>query len=122
MKSIIIAIAMLFACTTAMAQCPNCGDTYTASSNHWSYPGSINNHLTQDHGVDVSGMSVEQMLNLHDSLHGNSVRSSNVVVYSGPVVNTLKFFQQRKPVRSILVRPLKFFQERKPLRTALFGR
>ena len=41
---------------------------------HWSYPGSISNHLRQGHGVtNTQGMSLEQMETMHDNLH----RSSN---------------------------------------------
>lgn len=40
-----------------------------ARAGHWSYPGEISNHLAREHNVNVSGMTREQMLNLHDSLH-----------------------------------------------------
>jgi hypothetical protein len=36
---------------------------------HWSYPGSIDDHLKSQHGVDTSGMTREQMLSTHDALH-----------------------------------------------------
>lgn len=39
------------------------------SSNHWSYPGDISTHMQTAHGQDVYGMSVEQQLSLHDSIH-----------------------------------------------------
>jgi hypothetical protein len=38
---------------------------------HWSYPGDINSHLESTHGVSTAGMSREEKLNLHDSLHEN---------------------------------------------------
>jgi hypothetical protein len=40
-----------------------------ARAGHWSYPGEISNHLAVGHNVNASGMTREQMLNLHDSLH-----------------------------------------------------
>jgi hypothetical protein len=39
------------------------------SKGHWSFPGKIEDHLKNDHKQDVSGLSREQMLDLHDSLH-----------------------------------------------------
>ncbi len=55
-------------------------------SGHWSYPGNLSEHLSSDHGViDTSGMSQEDKLSLHDSLHesgGRSVVSSSAVVKS----------------------------------------
>ena len=50
---------------------------------HWTYPGTIDNHLTQDHGVSVNGMSREEMLSLHDSLH----ESGRPVLRSQPVTS-----------------------------------
>lgn len=47
-----------------------------ARAGHWSYPGEISNHLAKDHGVNASGMTREQMLNLHDSLHEGTAVSS----------------------------------------------
>lgn len=56
-----------------------------ARAGHWTYPGEIGNHLASSHGVSSAGMSREQMLDLHDSLHeGTSVRA---VQYS-PVSST----------------------------------
>lgn len=56
--------------------CPNgqCPDsplrsTAAASQGHWSYPGTITNHLQGAHGVPTNGMSRAQMLDLHDALH-----------------------------------------------------
>ena len=47
-----------------------------ARAGHWTYPGEIGNHLASSHGVSSAGMSREQMLDLHDSLHeGTSVRA-----------------------------------------------
>ncbi len=54
---------------------------------HWSYPGEIGNHLAKDHGVSTAGMTREQQLQLHDSLHEGTqvvVRSSQPVM---PVVS-----------------------------------
>jgi hypothetical protein len=39
------------------------------SGSHWTYPGDITSHLEADHGQIVNGMSIEQQLSLHDSLH-----------------------------------------------------
>jgi hypothetical protein len=36
---------------------------------HWTFPGDIASHLANGHGQSVAGLSREQMLNLHDSLH-----------------------------------------------------
>ena len=47
---------------------------------HWTYPGSIDSHLKTVHGVDASGLTREQKLTLHDSLH-ESVKSKSVPVY-----------------------------------------
>lgn len=50
---------------------------------HWTYPGAIDNHLTRDHGVSVNGMTQEEMLSLHDSLH----ESGRPVMRSQPAVS-----------------------------------
>lgn len=39
------------------------------SQRHWTFPGKIEDHLKNDHKQDVSGLSREEMLDLHDSLH-----------------------------------------------------
>jgi hypothetical protein len=39
------------------------------SNHHWTFPGKIEDHLQGDHKADISGLSREQMLDLHDSLH-----------------------------------------------------
>jgi hypothetical protein len=39
------------------------------SNSHWTYPGTISSHLQSGHGVSPVGMTREQMLDLHDSLH-----------------------------------------------------
>jgi len=36
---------------------------------HWSYPGTIDSHLESTHGVATAGMTRQQKLDLHDSLH-----------------------------------------------------
>lgn len=64
--------------------CPNgiCPTTARANTNHWTFPGSIDNHLQTGHGVNPSGMSQEQMLNMHDALHeGRSVPQVAPVQY-----------------------------------------
>lgn len=50
-------------------QCPNSPLQSTASAGHWSYPGTITNHLEGAHGVPTNGMTREQKLELHDALH-----------------------------------------------------
>lgn len=53
-------------------------------SGHWTYPGSIDSHLQAGHGVSTSGMSQEQMLSHHDSLHESTRQSLPVTrVQSG---------------------------------------
>ncbi len=56
-----------------------------SSGPHWTYPGShndptgvhIKNHLANEiHGINTSGMSKEQMLSLHDSLHEGRVSNT----------------------------------------------
>lgn len=64
-----------------------------SSSSHWTYPGDITSHLETDHGQSVAGLSHEQQLDLHDSLH-ESGRTSGVTVSrsyvrtSAPIVST----------------------------------
>lgn len=56
------------------------------SPGHWSYPGTITNHLESEHGVATAGMSRQQMLDLHDSLHEGtapSVRAAAKVMVRG---------------------------------------
>jgi hypothetical protein len=53
-----------------------------SSSSHWSYPGDITTHLQSAHGQNVSGMSIEQQLNLHDALHESKPVASRVVTRS----------------------------------------
>jgi len=43
-----------------------------STGSHWTFPGMIDNHLRSTHGVDVSGMSREQMLSTHDAIHESS--------------------------------------------------
>lgn len=69
------------------------GSSYTISSSnraHWTYPGTIENHLASGHGVSTSGMTREQMLNLHDSLHEGAVKQNNMytTTYSYPSQST----------------------------------
>jgi hypothetical protein len=73
-----------------------------ASAQHWSYPGSISDHLQSDHGQSVAGLTTEQMLDLHDSLH-------YAEKYNRPTRAPALYFAERvrqvKPLRSILIRP-----------------
>lgn len=56
------------------------------SGRHWTYPGSINSHLAGTHGVDPSGMTHEQMLSLHDSLHESGQLASSPMVMAPATV------------------------------------
>lgn len=63
-------------------QCPtaiSAAATVDARPGHWSYPGTIDNHLESTHGVATAGLSRQEKLNLHDSLHEGTA-SQNVVV------------------------------------------
>lgn len=51
---------------------------------HWTYPGSIDSHLKTIHGVDPSGLTREQKLTLHDSLH-ESAKATPVATAPAPV-------------------------------------
>ena len=56
-----------------------------AQPGHWSYPGSIDSHLEGTHGVSTAGMSRQQKLDLHDSLHEGTARSAQyAAVQSAP--------------------------------------
>jgi hypothetical protein len=48
----------------------------TSSGPHWTFPGSIENHLQSGHGINTSNMSRDQMLSLHDSLHEGKVSTT----------------------------------------------
>lgn len=66
-----------------------------ARAGHWSYPGEISNHLATDHAVQTAGMSREQMLNLHDSLHEGTASALQV---AAPMVNVQTFAPARPPI------------------------
>ena len=65
----------------------------TSSGPHWTYPGDITSHLQSDkHGyIDTTGMTIEQQLSLHDSLHNTAkasvkpASSTTTYTYSYPV-------------------------------------
>lgn len=70
---------------------------------HWSYPGTIDNHLESTHGVSTAGMTREQKLSLHDSLHegtANQVLQSETVVTMVPRANYVEQVQSNYPSRS----------------------
>lgn len=48
------------------------------SAGHWSFPGTISSHLQNTHRVSTVGLTREQMLELHDSLHEG--RTTTVIV------------------------------------------
>ncbi len=75
---------------TRSSNCSNCSvqsstqyynsSTVTPSmSGHWGYPGSIDQHLLQGHGINPAGMTREQMLAAHDAAHRSQ---STVRTYS----------------------------------------
>lgn len=98
MKTKLIAIAFILVCMIAQdsqaqifgrfrgsakqAICPTggCPTVTTSQQGHWSYSGTIESHLKSAHGVESAGMSSEQKLTLHDSLHtGKSVPQITIV-------------------------------------------
>jgi hypothetical protein len=61
-------------------------NTVGINRGHWSFPGDIDSHLENDHGVSTAGMSRQQKLDLHDSLHEGTapaVRRASAVVVRG---------------------------------------
>lgn len=66
-----------------------------ARAGHWTYPGEISNHLAKDHGVVPSGMTRQQMLDLHDSLHEGTQTNFSL---STPMVNVQTFSPARSPL------------------------
>jgi len=49
----------------------------TRTAGQWSYPGKLDEHLQNDHGVSAYGMSRKQMLDTHNALHeGRSIRKA----------------------------------------------
>jgi hypothetical protein len=57
-------------CSYSVSPTPSCRYYVSPiSRGHWTYPGTISYHLRNKHGVNVAGMSREQMLNFHDALH-----------------------------------------------------
>ena len=55
--------------------------SYTSpNQGHWSFPGRIQDHLSGFHGQDISGLSYEQMLSLHDAIHEGRPIPSRVPV------------------------------------------
>lgn len=64
-------------CPTGVSSAVPSYATTANTGGHWSYPGTITNHLETAHGVSTAGLSRQEQLNLHDSLHegGTVVRS-----------------------------------------------
>ncbi len=70
---------------------------------HWTYPGTIDNHLEYDHGVSTAGMSRQEKLNYHDRLHegtANQVLQSETIVTMVPRANYVEQYQSNYPSRS----------------------
>ncbi len=57
---------------------------------HWTYPGTIETHLPNDHGVSAAGLSLEEQLTLYDQLHEGTARGFTVSrsVSRGPVYSS----------------------------------
>jgi hypothetical protein len=55
-------------------------DSPALASPAWTYPGSIGNHLASGHGVDASGLSQSEAVDLHNRLH-NAERYPSMVSY-----------------------------------------
>jgi hypothetical protein len=72
--------------------CPTAMSTANQQPGHWSFPGTIENHLESTHGVATAGMSRQEKLNLHDSLH-----ESSEVVTSVPRANYVAPFVSHFP-------------------------
>jgi len=106
----------------------------SASNSHWTYPGEIKQHLLSEHGVDASGMSHEEALNLHASLHESrystyvSTSNPSVVSYgstgtSYASVSSVSYgstgstvaYRVGQPVRNVG----RFFANRQPVRSVL---
>ena len=62
------------------------GNRDTMSQNgHWGFPGRIVDHLSGFHGQDISGLTREQLLDLHDAIHeGRAVPSRRLKQTSQP--------------------------------------
>lgn len=74
--------------------CPNVASTVAPPRGHWSYPGTIESHLENTHGVATAGMTRQEKLNLHDSLHEGTAQN---VVVSVPRQNYLAPFVSHYP-------------------------
>lgn len=63
--------------------------------NHYTFPGTIDNHLEYDHGVSTAGMTRQQKLNMHDAIH-----RGETIVTSVPRANYAQQYQSNYPSRS----------------------
>jgi hypothetical protein len=76
-------------CPTNVSQSYSIANT---TAGHWSYPGTIDSHLESTHGVSTAGMSRQEKLNLHDSLHeGSAVVSVPRANYVQPMVSNYSY-------------------------------
>ena len=57
---------------------------------HWSYPGTIDSHLEGTHGVAMAGMTHQQKLALHDSLHEGTSGSYRAVGGYGSIGSAIR--------------------------------
>lgn len=69
-----------------------------SSGPSWTYPGQIDDHLLTGHGVDPSGMTPSQMVQLHNDLHNGQTTFS-------PQARTVRYTTQNslrsRPVRGV---------------------
>lgn len=56
-----------------------------SAAGHWSYPGSIDSHLEGTHGVATAGLTRQQKLDLHDSLHEGTAAKARYPTVSSAV-------------------------------------
>lgn len=56
---------------------------------HWTFPGDIETHLRNDHNVNTSGMTMEQMLDEHDAIHESS---SAAVTMVAPITKSTVYY------------------------------
>jgi hypothetical protein len=81
------------------------------SRGQWSYPGDIQSHMASTHGVNVSGMSLQQAETLHSQLHQQNVtyaRTTSTVRYT-----------RAAPARRVVTAPVRFIVNRQPVRSVL---
>ena len=71
---------------------PSYASTANTGSGHWSFPGTITNHLESEHGVSTAGLTRQEQLNLHDSLHEGGSPQSVVRSVPGRAPQTTTYY------------------------------